>query len=143
MLLDVLCYGLSFEDHLKHLELVLKRLKAKGIKLKPDKCNFFKREGRYLGRRISGEGYRPDPKDTAALEKFRCPPKDVGELRSLLGFLGYYRSFVKDIAKKMKPLYDLLKLDADQKVKQIKVLSQKHICILLSKTNCIKLSKIT
>ena len=74
------------------------------MKLKADKCNFFKYEVRYLGRLISGEGYRPDPKDIAALEMFRCPPKDVGELRSLLGFLGYYWSFVKDFAKRMKPV---------------------------------------
>ena len=56
-------------------------------------------------------GYRPDPVDTVALEKFRTPPRTVGELRSLLGFLGYYRAFVKDFAIKMKPLYDLLKLE--------------------------------
>ena len=34
----------------------------------------------------------------------------MGELRSLLGFLGYYRCYVKNFATKMRPLYDLLKL---------------------------------
>ena len=33
----------------------------------------------------------------------------MGELRSLLGFLGYFRCYVKDFAKKVKPLYNLLK----------------------------------
>ena len=40
-----------------------------------------------MGRLISSDGYRPDPVDTVALEKFRSPPKTVGELRSLLGKL--------------------------------------------------------
>ena len=66
-------------------------------------------EVRYLGRLISKEGYRPDPEDAEALDKFRIPPKTVGELRTLLGFFSYYRSYVKDFAKKFKPLYDLLK----------------------------------
>ena len=111
---DILCYGRTFEDHINNLKQVLQRLKAHGIKLRADKCNFMKPEVRYLGRLVSANGYRPDPKETVALEKFRCPPKNVGELRSLLGFLGYYRSFVKDFAKLMKPLYDLLKSDKSE-----------------------------
>ena len=106
---DILCYGHSFEEHLGNVRQVLRRLKARGVKLRARKCSFFKQEVRYLGRLVSKNGYRPDPKDSVVLEKFRCPPKTIGELRSLLGFLGYYRSFVMDFAKVMKPLYDLLK----------------------------------
>ena len=57
----------------------------KGVKLRADKCEFLKQEVRYLGRLVSGDGFRVDPKDTEALERFREPPKNVGELRSLLG----------------------------------------------------------
>ena len=51
-------------------------------------------------------------KDTKALNKFRSVPQNVGELRSLLGFLGYFRCYVRDFAKKAKPLYNLLKGNA-------------------------------
>ena len=112
---DILCYGQSFEEHLQNLEMVLRRLKTRGVKLRADKCHFFKPETRYLGRLISKDGYRPDPRDTLVLEKYRSPPKNNGELRSLLGFLGYYRPFVQDFAKKMKPLYNLLRQDASSK----------------------------
>ena len=91
---DILCYGKTFEEHVKNLAAVLKCLKSRGIKLRPDKCNFCKPEVRYLGRLISENGYRPDPKDTESLNRFREPPKTMGELRTLLGFLGYYRSYV-------------------------------------------------
>ena len=35
--------------------------------------------------------------------------KTIGELRSVLGLLGYYRCYVKDFARKVKPLYDIMK----------------------------------
>ena len=105
---DILVYSETFEEHVQNLRVVLTRLKEKGIKLRPNKCVFGKTEVRYLGRLLSGEGYRPDPADTIALEKFRVPPRNIGELRSLLGFLGYYRSYVKDFSKIVKPMYELL-----------------------------------
>ena len=106
---DVLTHSKTFDQHVEDLEKVLVRLRENGVKLRAEKCVFAKREVRYLGRLISGEGYRPDPEDTKALEKFRTSPSNIGELRSLLGFLGYFRCYVKDFSQKVKPLYDLLK----------------------------------
>ena len=106
---DVLTHSKTFDQHVDDLEKVLVRLHENGVKLRAEKCQFAKREVRYLGRLVSGEGYRPDPEDTKVLEKFRVPPTTIGELRSLLGFLGYFRCYVKDFSKKVKPLYDLLK----------------------------------
>ncbi len=106
---DILVHSESFEGHVADLKKVLVRLLSRGVKLRAFKCHFAKREVRYLGRLISGEGYRPDPAETAALDKFREPPKNIGELRSLLGFLGYYRGYVKGFAQRVKPMYDLLK----------------------------------
>ena len=110
---DILVYARTFDEHVEHLREVLMRLKSRGIKLRAEKCVFAKREVRYLGRIISGEGYKPDPADTAALEKFREAPKTVGELRSLLGFFGYYRCYVENFSKKMKPLYEMLATKGD------------------------------
>ena len=114
---DILVYARTFEEHVTHLKQVLQRLRARGIKLRVDKCVFAKQEVRYLGRLISGNGYRRDPADTVALDKFKSPPKTVGELRSLLGFLGYYRCYVRDFSKKVKSLYDLLTDKAGIQVK--------------------------
>ena len=106
---DILVYANSFESHVHNLRLVLRRLKSQGIKLRADKCFLFRQEVRYLGRLVSKDGHRPDPADSEALEKFRTPPKNIRELRTLLGFLGYYRSYVRDFSKQFKPMYDLLK----------------------------------
>ena len=63
---------------------------------------------------ISKNGYRPDPDNSSALNACKIPPKTVGNLRSLLGFLGYYRNFVKDFSRKLKPVYELLKKEEGQ-----------------------------
>ena len=77
---DILVYASTFEGHISNVRKVLQRLKSRGIKLRPDKCFFFQKEVRYLGRLVSKNGHRPDPKDTVALEKFRSPPKTMSKL---------------------------------------------------------------
>ena len=106
---DILVHSETFEQHVQDLKKVLLRLLSRGVKLRGKKCAFAKQEVRYLGRLVSANGYRPDPEDTAALEKFREPPRTIGQLRSLLGFLGYYRTYVKGFASLVKPMYELLK----------------------------------
>ena len=115
---DVLVFSKTFQEHMENLRKVLKCLREKGVKLNLKKCHFFKKEIRYLGRLISAEGYSPDPQDVQALDKCKVPPKDVGKLRALLGFLGYYRTYIKDFSRKMKPVYDLLQKKDEKKPEQ-------------------------
>ena len=104
---DILVYSGSFNDHVKHVRMILKR---KGIKLKPIKCNIFKNEVRYLGRIVSEQGYQIDPAETSVIEDIRqLNPKTVGKLRRILGYTGYYRSFIVDFVRIAKPLYDLIR----------------------------------
>ena len=110
---DILIFSKSFKEHKENVKKVLRCLQEKGVKLNMSKCKFFKREIRYLGRLVSEEGYRPDPEDVKVLDDCKIPPTDVGKLRSLLGFLGYYRTYVKDFSRKIKPIYDLLQKDGD------------------------------
>ena len=105
---DVLVYSKSFEDHVADVDRVLQRLGEHGIKLNPVKCVWFQQKVKYLGHVLSKEGYRIDSADTDVLEKLKEPPKTVGDVRSLLGFIGYYRSFIKDFSRKAKVLYELL-----------------------------------
>ena len=106
---DVLVYSDSFEDHLQHLKKVLKCLCQNGIKLKASKCNLFQQKIRYLGRIVSGEGFQTDLADTATVKSLKeKTPSTVGEVHKLLGFLGYFRSFIRDFARIAKPLYQLL-----------------------------------
>ena len=68
---DVLIYAKDFEEGVQNW----------WSEVASKKCAFMKNEVRNLGRLVSGNGYKPDPEDTKALEKFRTPPNNIGELR--------------------------------------------------------------
>ena len=118
---DVLVYSKNFKLHLKHQETVLRRLIEHGIKLNPLKCNWFKKAVKYLGHIVSEEGYKADGASDEVIDKLKVAPTTVGELRSLLGFVGYYRSFIQDFSRKAKPLYDLLCKDKEKDAESKKV----------------------
>ena len=43
------------------------------------------------------------------------PPRNIGEVRHVLGLLGYHRRHIQDYARLAKPLSDLLVTDKDEK----------------------------
>ena len=89
---------------------VLRRLQEHGIKLKPSKCKLFQKEVCFSGRIVSADGYKIDPKGTAAVEAMKnSNPKIVKDIRTLLGFFGSFRRYIEDFSPIAKPLYDLLK----------------------------------
>ncbi len=108
---DILCYAKTFEEHVEVLRKVLQALQRHGVKLRPTKCEMFKKEVRYVGRLVSDKGVRIDPKDLDAVRAWKAKtPTTVGEVRRMLGFLSYYRSYVQDFSRIAKPIYDLLQV---------------------------------
>ena len=59
---DIIIFSKDPETHLERLEAVFKKLQAAGLKLKPSKCSFFKKEISYLGHVVSKDGISTDPK---------------------------------------------------------------------------------
>ena len=69
---DLVVYSKSWEEHLQHL---LGRLQAAKLTLKPRKCQFGRREVRYLGHVIGGGKVRPDPQKLQAVAEYHRPRK--------------------------------------------------------------------
>jgi len=116
---DALVYSGSFEEHLKHLKKVLQLLREKGIKLKPSKCRLFQREVKFLGHLVSATGYRMDEADREAVEALRKQrPQTIGEVRRLLGFLGYFRKYIADFSRRASCLFKLLETSGTRTVKK-------------------------
>ena len=112
---DLLIFSKSFDEHLKYFQQISQRLKKHGIKIKPFKCKFFKREVSYLGRLVSSEGYTVDPKRVESIRSnIRKKPNNISELSSLLGLVGYFRRLIRNFSQLVKPLQLLLK-DKDLK----------------------------
>ena len=63
---DIIIYSRSEKEHLEHLEEIFIRLKAAGLKLKLEKCCFFKKPIQYLGHLISADGIKPLPEKLKA-----------------------------------------------------------------------------
>jgi hypothetical protein len=86
----------------------LQRLKELGLKVQPDKCEFLKPELEYLGHIVTAEGVKPNPKKIEGIKIFR-QPKNPTEVKSFLGLAGYYRKFIRNLAKLANLLTELTK----------------------------------
>ena len=87
---DVIIIGSSFENHLENLETVLGRLRAVGLKIKLSKCQFVRKEVKYLGHIVSSDGIKPNPEKVEAIKNFPRP-SNIRTVRGFLGLVGYYR----------------------------------------------------
>ena len=86
---------------------MFQKLKDAGLKLKPSKCNLFKKSISYLGHVVSEEGVQTDPKKIESVKKWKRP-HNVQTVRKFLGFVNYYRKLIKDYSKIARPLYALV-----------------------------------
>ncbi|KAG5284705.1 hypothetical protein AALO_G00029590 [Alosa alosa] len=93
--------------HLQHLEEVFRALERYSLKLRLEKCQLFRKEVKFLGHCVSNKGVSPDPDKVSTVQEWQ-PPKTVRQVRAFLGFVGYYRRFIKDFSKIAKPLNGLL-----------------------------------
>ena len=104
---DFSVVGLSFDDCIENLRVVLRRCEETNLVLNWEKCHFMVREGIVLGHKISARGIEVDIAKVEVIEKLP-PPTSVKGIRSFLGHAGFYRRFIKDFSKIAKPLSNLL-----------------------------------
>ena len=103
---DVLVFSCSFEEHLQHLDALFEKLRAAGLKCHPAKCEFGAQEVEYLGHKVTPQGVEPQQAKAEAIAKMQAP-RDVSELRSVLGLFNYYRRFVDRFSEIAHPLTKL------------------------------------
>ena len=109
---DVIVYSDDFDSHVDHLRKEFQILKENSTKVKVKKCKLFQKQINYLGRTITENGYGIDTSNIKAVaDLFTNVPSNVGQLRRVLGLLGYYRRYVKGFSRIAQPLFDLLKKD--------------------------------
>lgn len=105
---DILIATETWAEHCELLDKVFQALKAGGMTLKLKKCEFVRREIKFLGHFITTEGIRKDPEKLTAISN--CPaPKTKKQLKSFLALCGFYRNFVKGQEFNSEKLNKLLK----------------------------------
>jgi hypothetical protein len=104
----ILVYSKSSKEHEDHLQIVLQRLREHQLYAKFSKCEFWIKEVPFLGQVVSPEGIVVDPSKVIEVLEWK-PPTTMSEVRSFLGFAGYYRRFILNFSKIAKPITELLK----------------------------------
>ena len=103
-------FGSSFNGCLANLERVLQRCEETNLVLNWGKFHFMVQEEIMLGHKISMKGIEVDKAKIDVIDKLP-PLVNVKGVRSFLGHVGFYRRFIKDFSKIVKPLSNLLNKD--------------------------------
>lgn len=109
---DIIIYSSTTGEHCQHLLDVFDLLRLAGLKISAKKCHFGYRQVEFLGFVIDGEygTVTPCPRNVANLEALPAP-RNLRELRAVLGLAGYYRHMVEGFSIIAEPLYTLLRQD--------------------------------
>ena len=86
---DIIIFSESWEQHLKHLILLLSDLEMAGFSVKLKKCSFASSEIKFLGYKIGGGKHSSDNDKILAIKQLKRPvtEKDVKICFRVNGFL--------------------------------------------------------
>lgn len=105
---DIIIFSKTFDDHLKHLEIVFEKLRDAGLTVNLQKCSFAKREVEYLGHIITDKGIRANPSKVTAILNMPAP-QNKGDINKLNGLCSYLINFMPSFAEVFAPISFLLK----------------------------------
>jgi len=108
---DILVYSNSREEHKKHVRVVLQRLRELGLRADIKKYKFNVTKVKFLGLIITEGGVKIDSSKVSTILEWETP-KDIKEYRRFMGFMNYYRRFIRDFSSLTKPINNLFKKNA-------------------------------
>jgi hypothetical protein len=105
---DIVVKTRKASDLLSDLEITFRCLRAKGVKLNPEKCVFGVPRGMLLGFIVPERGIEANPEKIAAITNMG-PIKDLKGVQRVMGCLAALSRFITRLGEKGLPLYWLLR----------------------------------
>jgi len=104
---DILIFTKTKEEHEQVVRRVLQVLKENKLFLCPEKCEFCKQRIEYLGLVISENEVSMDPVKVAEVQEWPTLENKT-DIQAFLGFVNFYRRFIRDFSAKAQSLFDLI-----------------------------------
>lgn len=108
---DILIFSQSFEEHIEHIEKVLKAIIKEGFRLKFKKCTFAATSVKYLGHIIGNNTVKPLKDNIISIKNFPTP-KNQKNIRQFLGKINFYHEYIPNSSILLDPLHRLLRKNA-------------------------------
>ena len=93
-IIDILIYSEKWEQHIKLVNKVLKRLAEHNLEAKVGKWHFREKEIKCVGFVVSYKCRKPDTGKVRAMKELQ-PPKTKEDVISVLGLVAFYREFIR------------------------------------------------
>lgn len=105
---DICISSSSMEEHQRHVDIVLQRLREHGLRINVSKCVFAQTEITFLGHHVTSQGISPLPEKVDAIMNFKKPTV-THELKRFLAMLNFYRRMLPSAAFIQGKLQKLMK----------------------------------
>ncbi len=106
---DNVVYSKQQHEHLDHVCLVLQRLQANGMCIKPSKCIWYTEQLPFLGQLVvAGQGVKPCFEKIKAMME-TAPPTCLSQLGTFIGQSVWLHRHVEDYSRMIAPLREILK----------------------------------
>jgi hypothetical protein len=108
---DLLLFTPDMKSHIEAVKKVLDCIHKVGLRAHPEKSIFGASQVEYLGHMVSADGLSPTKAKVSAIQALPSP-RNINELRCIMGILNYYRVYIPAFSIIAAPINQLLKADA-------------------------------
>ena len=102
---NIIIFSETAEQHLKHIQIVLNRLRQVKLKIE-EKHAFFNKELHYLGHLLTTDGFKPQLKKIKAISEMK-PPKNQKGVKRILRHGWVLLKFISRYADAARPMTKL------------------------------------